>query len=366
MIEKWTDLSEYLTDNHVHSSTPTRLHCGGSTDHRLTGLLCRSWLPVTANIAIDLRAHVRLRPYSSGRIIVDINGVGRQEFTAPNLPLTGPFALVSALICYFAVHGFHIDISTEFPYQSGLGGSGAVAIALMGAIYTALNREVPRPRHFPAIVQIAHNLEDSLFRNTGMQDQAAALYGGANLWEWRYASRLRFKRRKLVSDLSSLSGHILLAYTGRPHPQSRDGSQMLDKFKETAALSLFVSISEQARLFAEYLGRSDYRSAGKALAAEYELRSTLLPLLIPEDQEFVEMAAKAQCGVSVTGHGGGGCVWAIGEEQDIADLGKEWAAAFERRKMGYVLPVDVAGTGLELSIDRENESLAAARSLEYE
>ncbi|MEO8042316.1 MAG: hypothetical protein ABI646_06895 [Acidobacteriota bacterium] len=366
MIEKWTDLSEFLAHNYVHSATPTRLPCGGSTDHRLTGLLCRSWQPVTANIAINLRAHVSLRPYKTGRIFVDIHGVGKQEFTAPHLPLTGPFALVSALICYFGIHGFYIDIRTEFPFQSGLGGSGAVATALIGAIYTALNQEAPRTRHFPSLVQIAHNLEDSLFRNTGMQDQAAALYGGANLWEWHYADRLNFKRQELVSDLSQLNEHILLAYTGRPHLESQNGSHMLDKFRETGALRLLVSISEQARRFAESLKCQDFKSAGRALSAEYHLRSTLLPVVLEDDLELIEMATNAQCGVSVTGHGGGGCVWAIGEMHDIADLRQQWNSAFERRKVGFLLPVNVTATGLKVSIERSSEAHVTARTFEYE
>jgi len=361
MIEKWTDLSEFLTHEHVDGSAPTRLDCGGSTDHRLTGLLCRSWQPATANIAIDLRARVSLRPYGTGKVFLDINGIGQQEFTPPQLPLKGPFALVSAVVCYFGVHGFYIYIRTDFPFQSGLGGSGAVAIALIGAIYTALNHKTPPPRDFPGIAQLAHNLEDSLFRNTGMQDQAAALYGGANLWEWQYAERLDFKRQQLVSDLSSLDEHILLAYLGRPHLQSQNGSQTLEKFKETGALSLFVSISDQARRFAESLKEQDYRSAGESLTAAYQLRSTLLPVLPPDDLELIEMAANAQCGVSVTGRGGGGCIWAIGEKQDIADLKKQWTSAFDRRKVGYLLPVNTSGQGLEVSIKRASEANTTAR-----
>ncbi|NNF00107.1 MAG: hypothetical protein HKN25_13885, partial [Pyrinomonadaceae bacterium] len=269
MIEKWTDLSEYLTQNEIFGSTPTRLDCGGSTDHRLTGLLCKSWKPATANIAIDLRAHVRLKPHRTGSVFVDMDGIGQQEFTAPNLPLTGPFALVSAVVYYFGVHGIHIGIKTDFPFQSGLGGSGAVAIALIGAIQAALKHEAPQPRDFRAMIRTAHNLEDSLFGNTGMQDQAAALYGGANLWEWQYDSRLDFSQRQLSSDMAALDEHILLAYTGRPHLQSQTGSQMLFRFKETAALDVFISISDQARNFARLIECGDFRAAGDCLTAEY-------------------------------------------------------------------------------------------------
>jgi D-glycero-alpha-D-manno-heptose-7-phosphate kinase len=294
-------------------------------------------------------------PHKTGRIFVNIKGVGRQEFTAPRLPLTGPFALISALVCYFGVHGLAIDITTEFPFQSGLGGSGAVAVALIGAIYAALKHELPRERDFPSIVQTAHNLEDSLFRNTGMQDQAAALYGGANLWEWRYSDRLDFRRQQLVSDLSSLNEHILLAYTGRPHLQTQNGSQMLDRFKETGALDILVSISEQARRFAESVKRQNYELAGEALFAEYRLRSSLLPVLRQDDLELIEMATNAECGVSVTGNGGGGCVWAIGEKQGIADLKKLWSRVFKRRKTGFLLPVNASDTGLEVCIDQASK-----------
>ena len=366
MIEKWTDLSEFLTHNNVSSSTPTRLHCGGSTDHRLAGLLCKSWQPVTANIAIDLRARVSLKPFNSGRIVVDINGLGKQEFKAPVLPLMGPFALVSAIICYFGVHGLQIEIETEFPFQSGLGGSGAVAIALIGALYTALKNEVPRPRHFPSIVQIAHNLEDSLFRNTGMQDQAAALYGGANLWEWQYSDRLNFRREPLVSDLPSLNDHILLAYTGRPHEHSQNGSQMLNKLKETGSLSILVSISGHARRFAELVRCRDYESAGRSLTAEYHLRSTLLPVLRRDDLELIEMATNAHCGVSVTGKGGGGCVWAIGEKQAIGALKEHWSYAFSSREEGFLLPTKVTPTGLEVTCKQATEIHTRALSYEYE
>ncbi|MEP6787897.1 MAG: hypothetical protein ABJB40_05665, partial [Acidobacteriota bacterium] len=238
--------------------------------------------------------------------------------------------------------------------------------ALMGAIYTALNHEAPRTRDFPGIVQIAHNLEDSLFGNTGMQDQAAALYGGANLWEWQYADRLNFKRQQLVSDLSPLNDHILLAYTGQPHLQSQNGSLMLEKFKETGAMSLLVSISEQARRFAESLKRQDYRSAAAALTAEYHLRSTLVPVLHPDDRELVEMAANAQCGVSVSGKGGGGCIWAIGEKQDIADLKAQWTSAFGRRKAGSLLRVNVTGSGLAVSIERASDDRVTIGVVEYE
>ncbi len=350
MIENWTDLSEFLTHNNVHSSAPTRLPCGGSTDHRLAGLVCRSWLPATVNIAIDLRAKITLRPYDAGRVFVDMEGVGTKELVPPQLPLKGPFALVSALVCHFGVHGVHIEIRTDFPYQSGLGGSGAVSVALIGALHFALNGECPLEENYPSIVQLAHNIEDSLFGNTGMQDQAAALFGGVNLWEWEYSDVLRFSRREILSDPSHLEDHILLAYPGRPHPQSRKGSRILDSFKENGALATFASISELARQFAGHLETGDLRSAGAAVTAEYHLRSTLIRVARTKDLNLIEAAGDSNCGVGVTGHGGGGCIWAIGDKEDIDGLRAKWSSAFDERKEGGLLPMKITVEGLKAGV----------------
>lgn len=366
MIENWTDLSEFLVQDHIYSSAPARLHCGGSTDHRLAGLLCRHWRPATANISIDLRAHVRLGPYEPGKVLVEIEGIGTEEFRPPDLPLKGPFALASALVCYFGVSGFHVAIRTDFPFQSGLGGSGAVTIALIGALTSAIDRKPPPARSYPRLAQIAHNLEDSLFGNTGLQDQAAALYGGVNLWEWHYADRLRFSRRRIPARLSDLEHHMLLAYSGRPHPQSRNGSRMLDRFREKSALAVFASISEHARRFAHSLSRRDFRSAGASLSAEYHLRSSLLEVLDPSDHDLKELANGLRCGFTVTGHGGGGCVWAIGEKRDISELRTLWSESFMQRDSGFILPVRATRSGLKVTTGAVPDPPVAARVVEYE
>lgn len=350
MTENWTDLSDRLSCVHIKSSAPTRLSCGGSTDHRLAGLVCRPWRPATVNIAIELRAHVELKPHFRGRISADIEGVGEREFTVPALPLNGPFALVSALACYFGIHGFRAEIKTDFPFQSGLGGSGAVSIALIGAISAALEDEEPDPREYDSFVRLAHNIEDSLFGNTGMQDQAAAAYGGVNIWEWDYSSVLDLVRSPIPINPSSLREHILLAYPGSPHPESRKGSKILDSFKEKSALDTFASISDTAREFARRLESEDYAGAGEFVSAEFRLRSSLIRVLRPEDSELMELAGSRACGVGVTGHGGGGCLWAIGEKEGIDNLRQTWIEAFARRGAGHLLPLDIAEDGLKVSL----------------
>lgn len=360
MIEAWTDLSIKLADLQVFGSAPTRLDCGGSTDHRLTALLCRHWRPMTVNIAVDLTANVRIGPYKTGKILVNIKEIGQREFTPPRFPFKGPFALVSAIICYFGVHGCSIEICTDFPFQSGLGGSGAVAIALIGAFQECLSRNVLRTEEFPSYVRVAHNLEDSLFGNTGMQDQAAAIYGGVNLWEWRYSDHLNFERRQITTDISELNEHILLAYTGRSHELSQNGSRMLARFRSKGDLGPFIAISKHAQDFANALEFKDHRLAGKSLSKAFQLRSSLLPALPPCDLELLDMAQKLNCGASLTGRGGGGCIWAIGEKQDIAELRSQWQQAFEFRQIGSTLSANVTDKGMVVRSTRIGETDSAA------
>ena len=47
----------------------SRIDCGGSTDHRLTALICRRWNPATTNIALNLHTTVNLKPYLPKRIL---------------------------------------------------------------------------------------------------------------------------------------------------------------------------------------------------------------------------------------------------------------------------------------------------------
>ncbi len=75
MLDRWTDVSGKLREQQVEASAPCRVDCGGSTDHRLTGLLCRAASPATATIALDLRTVVRLEPHDPGRLAVEAGGL---------------------------------------------------------------------------------------------------------------------------------------------------------------------------------------------------------------------------------------------------------------------------------------------------
>jgi D-glycero-alpha-D-manno-heptose-7-phosphate kinase len=201
------------------------------------------------------------------------------------------------------------------------------------------------------IVLLAHNIEDSLCGNTGLQDQAAAAFGGVHMWEWRYGSRLDFVRHSLLSDPKILDEHIVLAYTGEPHPSSRRGSALLHSFKQSGNLETLNQISVQARNFAKAIQSGDYEQAGHALLAEFDLRSQLVPqVLHREDYVLVEIAREAGCGAKFTGRGKGGCIWAIGPKEPIRETRQGWKGVFGQRGTGHMLPATIAREGLQVVV----------------
>jgi D-glycero-alpha-D-manno-heptose-7-phosphate kinase len=155
--------------------------------------------------------------------------------------------------------------------------------------------------------------------------------------------------KQLVCDLSKLEKHMILAYTGKTHPSSHQGSSALEGFKKNGDLALMVRISQQARDFAKAIQYSNYKRAGCALTKEFNLRSQLIPDILPkDDQILVESAIEAGCGIKPTGHGQGGCLWAIGTQDAITFTKKRWKYIFDERCSGYLIPFTIARTGLSI------------------
>ena len=182
------NLSNILKSKKVISKAPTRVDLGGGIDHRLISLICNSEHLETFNIALQLYTKVELTSYKKG-VLVYSKELGQQELNLYKPRFTDKFGLISAIVQYFDITGVKIHITNDYPIQSGLGGSGSLAVALINAIVHILNLQSDKVTYYKKdIVWLAHSIEDSLFKNTGMQDQAVACFGGINVWRWKYGN----------------------------------------------------------------------------------------------------------------------------------------------------------------------------------
>jgi D-glycero-alpha-D-manno-heptose-7-phosphate kinase len=349
-VEQWRDASERVKQAAIVASAPCRVDCGGSTEHRLTGLLGRQWEPSTTTIALDLRTTVEIRGYQAGKILVESAILGTQEATPPTLPLAGPLGLIFAVLGYFGVHGIRVTVDAQAPIRSGMGGSGAATVAAIGALQELTAPVEGREQDLRRVALLAHHLEDALYNNTGLQDQATAAYGGVHLWRWRYADQLDFEGEKLLADPDALSPHVLVAYSGKCHVGNRN-SVVLETFRQTGNLLPLREISAQARAMGQALRTEDYRAAARALSAEAEIRSRLLGgSALDEDESLMNVARDHECGARFAGHGGGGSLWAIGEAPAIAALRRDWERLLSARGSGFVFPPGLSHDGLRVSL----------------
>lgn len=261
-------LSEVLKNKTVITKAPGRVDLGGGIDHRIISLLCQHEKLATFNIAIQLYTQITLEPHKKGYIYINSESIGQKEILSSESNFNDKFGLVAAIANFFQVDGVKINIKTQFPPMSGLGGSGSLAVALIGAFVKALSLENKYSKK--DIVWLAHSIEDSLFKNTGLQDQAAACFGGINLWQWQYPQhRQIFKQIPQASSKFNFENHSLVVYSGCPHYLTRKGSKIIYSFfNQNESLNFVHQVNKNTSRFIKSLHQNNLQGMIKSLDSE--------------------------------------------------------------------------------------------------
>ncbi|HCY83707.1 MAG TPA: galactokinase, partial [Desulfobacteraceae bacterium] len=306
--------------------------------------------PATLNLALDMRTRVTLSPWEPGRIKISSRGFEPMEQAHNAAGIDHPLGLMFAMARYFDAHGVHVHIESGSPPRSALGGSSSAAVAVAAAFYSALGKEAS-PEH---ISWLAHYIESSVAGvPCGMQDQAAAAFGGATLWEWGFGDTgPRFTRVPVFEDqvadrIKELNRHILVAYCGIPHESKDINGQWVRMFKAGTAYHQFEQIADITRNFYAALASGQYGLAGELMIRETEIRSELTPEVLDKTgKRMFEKAKAVHCGARFTGAGGGGCLWAVGEPKDIRTLRTEWQTILDRVENGRLLDTSIDTSGI--------------------
>lgn len=320
------NLAPILEKKQIHVCVPCRIDFGGTLDISTFYLPLAALKPATLNLALDMRTHVYLSAWEQGRIKISSKGFDTIDRSRGEKGWDGPMGLMFAVFEYFNVHGVHLHIESESPVRSALGGSSSAAVAIIAAVYTALEKQI-NPEH---IAWLAHYLEGAVAGVLcGVQDHAAAAFGGVNLWEWTFGHKSPEFLRCPVFDshekIEKLNRHFLVAYCGIPH-ESRDvNARWVSDFKSGRAYDAFERITRLTRQFAGALGSFSFKEAARLMNQETAVRCEMTPDVLDHTGIKLWHAAKSEgCGARFTGAGGGGCLWAIGEETDINKLKTQW------------------------------------------
>ena len=347
-------LQNILESSHVKASAACRVDCGGTLDIKTFYYPLHHLAPCTFNIALDMKTRVQLFPYSSGQIKVSSRGFRTEVHSAENAPFSGPLGLIFAIAAYFRVDGVHIDIVSESPPRSALGGSSTASVALIGALSQALAGEGIGLLSKEQIVLLAHAIEEAVAGiSCGLQDQLAAAYGGVHAWYWPGGpADPPFKRTEVLAkqDHATLETLLLLAYCGVPHESQDINSKWIDQFVRGKARHLWSEIVSCTNEFVQAITAKDWVAAVCAMNKEVGIRREMTPEVFDDvGLALVDKALAHGCGARFAGSGGGGCIWALGLAQDIRELRLAWTDILSQREGARLLDARVDPNGLEVS-----------------
>lgn len=345
------ELKKILESELIEASAPCRIDCGGTLDIKTFYYTLRHMSPCTFNIALNLKTRVRLLPYSSGMVKISSRGFEDEEYPIEEVPFTSPLGLMFAIVSYFQADGVHIRIESESPPKSALGGSSTAAVALIGAFSKACTRLGEEPVSEENAVLLAYNIEDSILPvPCGIQDQLAAAFGGVNAWHWPSAPDCPpFKKEEVIGqdDYLELEDRILLAYCGVPHESKDVNGKWVRQFMEGKNRSHWREIIRCTNDFIGALKVKNWSGAVEAVNREVSIRMMMTPEVFTDvGERLSKEAVQKNCAARFTGAGGGGCIWAVGEKEDISLLRSSWENLLAEVDGGKLLEVKVDPHGL--------------------
>jgi D-glycero-alpha-D-manno-heptose-7-phosphate kinase len=196
-----------------------------------------------------------------------------------------------------------LDVTAAVPPGSSLGTSASVCVALLAAL-DAVRGEI---RAAPALAAAAHRAEaDRLGRQSGVQDQLAAAYGGINLIEVDPYPRARVHALAAPATLDRRLVHV--AYGGR-HDSSAVHEEVIESLAGEGPTSPRLERLRQLATAAGHaLRTADLDAYGAVLTAATDAQAALHPALVSDAaHELIDVArTTGASGWKVNGAGGTG------------------------------------------------------------
>ncbi len=345
---------DLLTRKPVTASAPCRVDAGGTWDIKALALPLERKIPATVNMALTLRTTVTLKPCEDGQVKISSRGFSHTEKAfSDRLPFDSPFGLFFAAVSYFGFHGLEIGIDSQSPVKSALGGSSTALAALLFALQEVGKLSNRRARSREEILHLAYHLEDGISGgNCGIQDQAAAVYGGVHLWQWHFGRASEPLTRISLLDKDGqnrLSNHILVAYSGKSHVAAQTNRKWVVDFLSGKTRSGWIRANESVRSFARALESEDWDRAAHFLREEMAVRREITPeALDPVTEKMIRLAEGAGCGGRFAGAGAGGSVWALGKRENIKTLEHQWQKLLAPMETAQILDAGIDSEGMRL------------------
>ncbi len=262
---------------------------------------------------IDHCVRVRLVPRDDRQVSVRSHDLGHLvEYHLDDGPAyDGVMDLPKAAIARIGVDtGLDVQIHSDAPPGSGLGGSSALVTAIVGALAMLADRELTAAQ----VADLAYRIErEDLGISGGWQDQYAAAFGGFNLLEFSRGGARVEPIRVRADALAELNRHLLLCYTGavrrnvglieRQIAMHREG-------REDTILGM-KRLQEMAFAMRHAIEAGDLASLGPLLTDAFQAKKQMNPFITqdtPIDRMLRSAVEAGATGGKICGAGGGGYI----------------------------------------------------------
>lgn len=298
---------EPVREGFVRARAPVRLSlAGGGTDFTSYfrshgGVSLCATIARYAHAMLRRRDDRRVRIYSHDqRLTLDYAGID-------DIRYDGCLDLLKAGIKVMRPdYGFDLDVGCDYLPGSGLGGSAALLVAIIGCFNEL------REDKLDAYAVAEHAFEAErveLSISGGWQDQYSTVFGGFNFIEFDDAHNTVVPLRLQANTLSELEERFLICYSGRTHngEQVQATNQSRDP-NDPAVLSFANQVKDIAYSMRSKLLRGDLSGFGRMMDETWQLKKSYnqgvtSPQL--DDLYAAAMAAGAEGG-RLLGTGGGG------------------------------------------------------------
>ena len=337
----------------LQASAPCRIDSGGTWDIKVMALLFESIFPSTVNIALNLRTRAVISPYKEKRVKITSHGFDHEEEGFfDRLPFDSTFGIFFAAVNHFGFHGLKIDIHSDSPVKSALGGSSTALVSLIKALSMLKSCLGNKPMSRRDILHLGYHIEDGVAGgNCGVQDQAAAVYGGVSQWCWHYGNRSSMFSRVSLLDkkgMKEISSRVLVAFCGKSHVSASINRTWIKDFLSGKTRAGWIKANDVVVSLGKAIGEKAWNRATDLLRKEMEIRRQITPnALIPVTEKLIDQAEQIGCGARFAGAGAGGSVWALGEPEHIDRVRNIWEETLSSVKGAKVLKTFIDPDGVK-------------------
>ncbi len=302
---------------------------------------------VVVNAAIGLFVRAELRPEGTGYHLIAEDLGQRLDLSELGAPATpGHLDLhQAALRMLRAEPPITLTTRSDVPKGAGLGGSGALDVALVAATTAAVAGDAAETRSAAEIAETAWRLEAvEVGVPGGRQDQWISALGGF--------SRLRFHDPEVSAEplglepafSAELARRTVLCYTGASRFSGDTIARVMDAYErgERAVVGALHGLCEVAECMAEALCAADLARVGELLSENWRLQQALDARMSTVAMARLETALRdvGALGGKAAGSGAGGCMFFIAGDDVAAARSAARAAGAE------LLPVHWEATGV--------------------